>query len=110
MLNYKYPHQHLFHHIHSKGLDKLAYVFVIIGIAVGVPQIYQIFDDQSAGDISAESWLGYTAGSIFWIWYGIERKVKPIILSAFLHLVVNVIVLYGIYLYGDFSVFGINLI
>ena len=107
MPHFHYPHQHLFHHIHKKGLDKIAYFVVIIGIAVGVPQLYQIYSTESAEDIAAESWTGYTAASLFWLWYAIERNVKPILLSSSLHFVVNIVGLYGIYLYGDLNIFGI---
>ena len=80
----KHPHQILFHHIHKKGLDKIAYFMIAIGVLTIIPQIIQIYETKSAEDINLLSWAGYTAVGVFWLWYGIERKVKPIIVSAIL--------------------------
>ena len=101
----KYPHQILFHHIHKKGLDKIAYIMIGLGVLTIVPQIIQIYQTQSAEDISLISWAGYTAIGVFWLWYGIERKVKPIVVSAILGLIVKAIMINGIMQFGTVKFF-----
>jgi len=85
----------------SKTLDVVAMAIVWVTFIVTLPQIIQIFESQSANDVSIFTWTGYTFIGVFWLFYGIERGLKPIIMSSLLHLVADGIMVYGIILYGQ---------
>ncbi len=97
----KQPHQLLFHHIHKRGLDKLAYVMIGISLLTVIPQIVQIYETQSAEDINIYSYIGHIGISIFWLWFGVERKVKPVILSSLVHFGISLLVIHGIVKFGN---------
>jgi len=87
-------------HKNQKKYDHIAYIVIGISFLFALPQIYQIYETQSAEDISLITWVGYFTISIFWLIYGIERKVNPIIISSLIHLGTNLIMVYGIVQYG----------
>ena len=94
-------HKRLFHHIHKKGLDKLGYVFILLGVISIAPQVYQIFTTQSADDINFLSWVIYTMTGLFWLWFAIERKINLLMIASLVGLGIKAVMLYGIYSYGN---------
>jgi hypothetical protein len=66
----------------------------------GVPQIVQVFATQKATDISVWSWVGYLGISIFWLWFGVERKIRPIVISSLAHLFIDIIMIIAILKFG----------
>jgi uncharacterized protein with PQ loop repeat len=94
-------HKKVFHKIHKNGLDKFAYVIIGVTLLVGFPQVYQIWTTQSAEDVSLLSWIGYSGIALFWLWFGLERKVKPIIISSLAYLLIDVSVVVGILQFGN---------
>tara|TARA_B100000029_G_C16976208_1_gene741897 strand:+ start:236 stop:514 length:279 start_codon:yes stop_codon:yes gene_type:complete len=84
----------------NKRFDQIGYVFIGLGIIIALPQLLQIYDTQSAEDINIYTWFGLLGSAIFWLIYGIERKVKPIAIGSVSKIILNVIVIYGIILYG----------
>jgi len=88
------------HHFAKKTLDYFAYFFIGVGLLLAVPQLYIIYTTESAEDVSLFSWMGWTVTSVFWIFYGIERKIIPIAISGVLHVALNLIVVIGILEFG----------
>lgn len=80
----------------KKELDYVGYAIIFLSLAFTAPQVMMIFENESAEDVSLITWVGYTILGFWWLFYGIERGVKPIILSSLLHIGVDVIVVYGI--------------
>ena len=85
----------------SKEFDQLAYIIIGITFLIALPQVYQIYSTHSAGDISLLTFAGFLIIGVFWLIYGIERKLKPVIFSSLFHLLVNGAIVYGILLYGN---------
>jgi uncharacterized protein with PQ loop repeat len=84
------------HHIKRAEVDAIAYVAIIIGVFFTVPQLYTILVNQSADNVSLMTWVAYTIMSAFWLVYGIERKLKPIIASSIIYLILDGIIVYAI--------------
>ena len=88
----------------QKKYDHLAYIIIGVTFFITLPQVIQLFQTQSAGDISLISWVGFIFISVFWLIYGFERKMFPIIVSSLVHLAVNFVMVYGILEYGNYNV------
>ena len=88
------------HHLKKKEYDTIGYVMIGIGLIFTFPQAFQIYDTKSAEDVNLFTYSGWLATDIFWIIYGYERKVSPIIAGSSVKLIVNAFVVYGILLYG----------
>ena len=90
-----YPHPEK----HKRFVDKIIYVIGVIGPVMTLPQILKIFILKDAAGVSAVSWLAYAIVSLFWIYYGILHKEKPIIITYVLWFVMNSLVAIGAFMY-----------
>lgn len=80
----------------KRELDLIGYVIIVFTLFVTIPQVIVIFENQSAEDVSLHTWVGYTVIALWWLFYGLARGVKPIVLSSLVHLFVDIAVVYGI--------------
>src|SRR5688500_16147781 len=81
-------------------LDVLIYFFVFTTPLFELPQAYLIYTHHIARDVSILS-LGYFAvSSIFWILYGLRKRIKPIIFAYSLYLTIDIIIVIGIIRYS----------
>ena len=96
LLKQRFPHPSRWH----RFVDDSIWVFGLLGPLLSVPQAWIIWSNKAAGDVSLISWLSFTVGSIFWLFYGFLHKEKPIIVTYCLFLVVNLFVVVGIVLYN----------
>ncbi|HLG23757.1 MAG TPA: SemiSWEET family transporter [Candidatus Nanoarchaeia archaeon] len=92
----EYPHPEKWKRI----VDRLAYVSIVFGIVMTLPQVWKIFGSQNAQGVSAPSWGAYTINSAFWLAYGIMHKEKPIIFANVAFLFLNGLVFMGAVMYG----------
>ena len=81
-------------------LDRLAISAGIIGPAMTIPQIWQIYYFQNATGVSAISWGTYTLLNTVFIAYGIAHKNTLIFVTYSLWIIVNATVTIGAILYG----------
>jgi len=81
-------------------MDKLIYVAAILGPLLTIPQIMKIWVDKNAGGVSMITWVAYLIGGIFWLIYGIMHKEKPIIIANILWILMEILVIIGIWIYG----------
>ena len=86
--------------IKRKEVDYIAYFAIVIGIFFTVPQLYEIIANQSAGSVSLLSWIAYTVMSFFWLIYGIERNLKPVIISSAIYIILDFIIVLSIVKYN----------
>lgn len=91
---------HLLHfHISKKKqitwLDKTAIVAALVYPLSGLPQVIEAMQGNVDG-ISILSWLGFMAFSAFFIVYGIVHKIKPMIITNALWLVIDGLVVLGV--------------
>jgi uncharacterized protein with PQ loop repeat len=81
-------------------VDYLIYWAAIIYPLTAVPQIIQIYQTKSAGDLAILSWLLYVFFDAIFLWYAIVHKQVPIIVTCVLWILVYSVVILGIILYG----------
>jgi len=90
-------------HLHSnfwiRTLDNVLLIIAIVAPAANISQIAKIYSLRNADGLSLTSWSLYSFFNVFWILYGFVHKEKPILISSFLWLITNLIVLYGILIY-----------
>ncbi len=78
-----------------KLLDRAAIVAGIVGPAMTLPQIYQIFAFHNATGVSAFSWAAFAILDIPFIIYGLVHKDRLITVTYILWLVANLTVAFG---------------
>jgi uncharacterized protein with PQ loop repeat len=84
---------------HNQKIENLALVAGIAQPLLTLPQIYAIFSNQSAQDVSIFTWLGYLIFGIIFLVYGLTFKLKPIIISQIIWITMQTIVIIGILIY-----------
>jgi hypothetical protein len=65
----------------------------------GLPQAIQIFTTHTAAGVSLLSWAGFCAFDVVEIAYGVIHRIKPLIITSVLWLVVDAAVVAGILVY-----------
>ncbi len=76
----------------------------VAGVSMGlssIPQIYRIFLRKSAADISKVTHLIIVLGAFIWLLYGIEISSWPIIVSNFIGILTNALILLACYFYRE---------
>jgi len=84
----------------QRVFDKLIYVVGVVGPLMTLPQVFKIWIGQNATGVSAISWIAYLITAIFWMIYGVIHKEKPIIVTYFLWIILDVLVIAGAVIYG----------
>lgn len=92
----KYPHPNKW----VRLLDKLVLMCAVIGPLVDLPQLFKIYMDKSAKDVSLLTWFFFSLFAIPWLIYGIVHKEKPIIISYSLWILIDSVIVVGIIIYG----------
>jgi len=91
---------HLLHfHISKKRqitwLDKTAVIAAFIYPISGLPQVIEVFQGNVAG-VSVSSWVGFILFGTFFMIYGAIHKIKPMIITNALWLIIDGLVLLGV--------------
>lgn len=86
-------------HSPKKLIDKLIYWAAIVYPLTTIPQIMDIFSKKSSGDVSLATWLMYDLFTFVFLWYAIDKKLKPLIIEYCLWIIAQSIVVVGILLY-----------
>ena len=85
---------------YKKILDKLVYIFGMLGPVFVIPQIVKIYAEQNATSISLFTWTVGGIPQIIWLLYGIAHKEKPLIILNIFWILVYVAMSVGKLLYG----------
>ena len=91
-----YPHNHPF----KRFMDKFVYVIGIAGPLIASTQVYKIYHDQTAAGVSVTTFAFNAFMNMTWMMYGFLHKEKPIIASAFLWFLIDLLVAIGVVIYG----------
>lgn len=83
----------------KKLIDKLIYVAAITYPLTTVPQIADIIINKSSENVSLLTWLLYDIFTLIFLWYAIEKKLKPLIIEYCMWIVAQTIVVFLILLY-----------
>lgn len=82
-----------------KLMDKLVYVLGISGIAFTIPQLTKIWINQQVEGLSLVTWVGFWIGTVFWLFYGILHKAKPIIFLNLAYGIIYALIVIGIIIF-----------
>ncbi|MBI2315006.1 hypothetical protein HYU93_03050 [Candidatus Daviesbacteria bacterium] len=77
-------------------IDRGVYAVGILGVLVIIPQILKIWVDKDTNGVSIITWIGFFIGALFWLFYGIIHKEKPIILTNSAVLIADLLVIWGL--------------
>lgn len=86
--------------VEVRMVDRAMGMVSIIGPASASPQVIEIFAKQSAQGVSLLSWVMYLMLGVVSLSYGLFHKLKPIIVSQVLWLVMDIVVIVGILMYS----------
>lgn len=76
-------------------LDKIAVIAAFIYPLSGLPQVIEVFQGNVDG-VSVSSWIGFIFFSIFFMAYGLVHKIKPMIITNALWLVIDGLIVAGV--------------
>ncbi|OGG20342.1 hypothetical protein A3D03_02220 [Candidatus Gottesmanbacteria bacterium RIFCSPHIGHO2_02_FULL_40_13] len=79
-------------------MDKSVYLLVVAGITANIPQLTKIWGEKNTAGVSLITWLGFLTGSLFWLSYGLIHKEKPIIISNFFFVLIQLFIVLGLIL------------
>lgn len=83
-----------------KFLDKAVYISAFFGPIMLVPQLLKIWQEKNAAGVSLLTWISYLAGAVFWLFYGLVHKEKPIIVANISFGILTLLIVVGILIYG----------
>lgn len=81
-------------------LDKLTFIFGVVGPFTILPQIYTIYTTKSATGVSMMTWLMVFLMTIPWILYGLAHKSRLIFACFILWALMDLLVVIGVFIYG----------
>lgn len=86
---------------HSTTLiDRLMMITAIVYPLTGVPQAVQIFATHDASGVSWISWVAFLIFDFIELWYGFAHRLRPLILSGILWVIVELVIVVGIIIYS----------
>lgn len=83
----------------KKLIDRLIYVVVIVYPLTTIPQIMDIIVNKSSENVSLLTWLLYDLFTFIFLWYAIDKKLKPLVIEYCLWIVAQSTVVLLIFLY-----------
>lgn len=60
-------------------INKFIYFIGGFGVAVIIPQVSKVWIGRQVEGVSLTTWAGFFITSVFWLFYGLVHKEKPII-------------------------------
>jgi uncharacterized protein with PQ loop repeat len=88
-------HFHLSKKKQKSLLDKIVLLASFLYPLTGIPQVLLVFEDGSEG-VSLASWVGFACFSLLFFVYGCVHKIKPMIVTNALWLIVDWLVVFGV--------------
>ncbi len=83
----------------EKFMHKALFIIAIIGPALTLPQIWNVWVHKSVHGLSPYTWWGYVFVNLCWLSYGIVSKEKVLIFNYLFRFTVNLAVFLGIIIY-----------
>lgn len=78
-------------------INRSIYLVSILGVISVIPQIIKIWVYRDFG-VSLLTWVGFSIAALFWLFYGLIHKEKPIILTNSAVLIADLLVIAGLLL------------
>lgn len=77
------------------AFDKIAVIAAFAYPLTGIPQVISVLRGESSG-ISLPSWFGFIIFAAFFLVYGVVHRIKPMIITNALWLLVDCLVVAGV--------------
>jgi len=84
----------------KEPFDYVIYFFTIATPLFELPQAYAIYSSHSAGSVSLASWSFFLLDNIVWIIYAARHRMKPLLVTSILYLIIESVVVVGIIIYS----------
>ena len=100
MVRHAHAHKHIAVKQKRSAFDNFIYVFAFTTPLFELSQLISIIAAKSAENVSLITW-GYLAiSSLAWLIYGIHKKMKPLIVSYVLYVIVEFSIMIAIIVYS----------
>ncbi len=83
-----------------KLIDKAMIIVCVIAPLLSLPQAWTIYSNQNAENVSLITWVSFLGFAIIYILYGVVHKIKPLVITNILWIIVEFIIVVGILMYG----------
>lgn len=93
----------MLHHVarHKRDFyDRLVYFFAVTTPIFELPQLWQIYSNRSAENVSLVTWAYFFLADLVWLGYGLRHRLWPVVVTYWLYLAVEGAILVGIWLYS----------
>jgi|APSaa5957512535_1039671.scaffolds.fasta_scaffold00325_51 uncharacterized protein with PQ loop repeat len=84
----------------KKKYDLIGYVAVVIGLTFAIPQLIEIIATGSAGSVSIITWTGLSISAVFWLIYGIYRKLTVVLIAYVGYFIIDFSIVLAIIFYN----------
>ena len=85
--------------VRNKTIERFALAAGILQPLITLPQIIQIYSNQSDQDVSLTTWLGYLVFGVIFLIYGYIFKLRPIFYGQIIWVTMQCVTVIGILLY-----------
>ena len=92
--------KHLTKHDTKNMLGRLVLAVAIAEPLSTIPQIIDLYSSKDAHGLSLLSWFLFFIGASIWLAYGVKIKNIPLIISSFLWVTTELILIVGILIYS----------
>ncbi|OGL30464.1 hypothetical protein A3F37_01155 [Candidatus Saccharibacteria bacterium RIFCSPHIGHO2_12_FULL_41_12] len=83
-----------------KLVDKVMMFACVVAPLFVLPQLFQIFSNHDATNVSITTWVSFALFAFIYLLYGIVHRLKPLIITNILWLIVELAAVAGILIYG----------
>lgn len=84
----------------QKIIGYVMYVFAVVYPFTNVPQIKQIYTTHVVTGLSLFSWVSYLLFGLIPLTYAFLNRLKPLMISNVLWIIVDLVMIYGIIIYS----------
>lgn len=90
---------------HARGKKQIPFEYVIYFFSFAtplfeLPQAYLIYAHHAAQNVSIWSWGFFVIDNIVWIIYALKMKMKPLLITSILYLIIEISIVVGIFMYS----------
>lgn len=89
MVRHAYAHRHIAKKQKRSKFDSFIYIFAFTTPLFEIPQLISIVSARSAVNVSLITWSYLAVSSLAWLIYGIHKKMRPLIVSYILYVLVE---------------------
>ncbi len=93
-------HLHTSRKKHRESFDYIVYFFGVAAPLFELPQLWQIYSNHSAKNVSLATWAFFCVDNFVWMAYAWRKKEWPLLLTSILYEIVEASIVIGILKYS----------